>query len=68
MTSLVFICGVLPLVFSSGAGAASRHSVGVGVLGGMIAATTLALFYVPFFFTLCARKIKVTKKEEPNKA
>jgi hydrophobe/amphiphile efflux-1 (HAE1) family protein len=66
MTSLVFICGVLPLVFSSGAGAASRHSVGVGVLGGMIAATTLALCYVPFFFTLCARRIKVEKKEEPK--
>ncbi|MBS0629501.1 MAG: multidrug efflux RND transporter permease subunit [Verrucomicrobia bacterium] len=64
MTSLVFICGVLPLVFSSGAGAASRHSVGVGVLGGMIAATTFALCFVPLFFVLCARKIKVKKREE----
>ncbi len=51
MTSLTFIFGVLPLVISSGAGAASRHSVGVGVMGGMIAATTLALFFIPFFFT-----------------
>ncbi len=66
MTSLVFICGVLPLVFSSGAGAASRHSVGVGVLGGMIAATTLALCFVPLFFVLCAKRIKVKKKEEPK--
>ncbi|MCX6989712.1 MAG: multidrug efflux RND transporter permease subunit [Chlamydiae bacterium] len=50
MTSLTFICGVIPLITSSGAGAASRHSVGVGVFGGMIAATILALLFVPFFF------------------
>ena len=55
MTSLTFIFGVLPLVFSQGAGAASRHSVGVGVMGGMIAATTLALFFVPLFFKLLCR-------------
>ncbi len=55
MTSLTFILGVLPLVTSSGAGAASRHSVGVGVMGGMIAATTLALFFVPLFFKLLYR-------------
>ncbi|MBJ7449463.1 MAG: multidrug efflux RND transporter permease subunit [Parachlamydiales bacterium] len=52
MTSLTFIFGVIPLVISSGAGAASRHSVGVGVLGGMIMASTLALFFVPLFFRL----------------
>lgn len=56
MTSLTFILGVLPLVMSEGAGAASRHSVGTGVLGGMIAATTLALLFVPFFFTVLVRK------------
>ncbi|MBF8263524.1 MAG: acrB [Parachlamydiales bacterium] len=55
MTSLTFIFGVLPLVISSGAGSASRHSVGVGVMGGMIAATTLALFFIPLFFTLIYR-------------
>ena len=55
MTSLTFIFGVMPLVTSSGAGAASRHSVGVGVMGGMIAATTLALFFVPFFFRVLYR-------------
>ena len=55
MTSLTFIFGVLPLVTSSGAGAASRHSVGVGVMGGMIAATTLALFFVPLFFKVLYR-------------
>ncbi|MBM3194105.1 MAG: hydrophobe/amphiphile efflux-1 family RND transporter, partial [Chlamydiae bacterium] len=51
MTSLTFILGVTPLVLSTGAGAASRHSVGVGVFGGMIAATVFALLFVPFFFT-----------------
>lgn len=55
MTSLTFIFGVLPLVTSQGAGAASRHSVGVGVMGGMISATTLALFFVPLFFKLLYR-------------
>lgn len=58
MTSLTFIFGVMPLVTSSGAGAASRHSVGVGVMGGMLAATTLALFFVPFFFKLFYREKK----------
>jgi multidrug efflux pump len=55
MTSLTFIFGVIPLVISTGAGAASRHSVGVGVLGGMISATTLALLFVPLFFLLLYR-------------
>lgn len=52
MTSLTFIFGVVPLVLSSGAGASSRQSVGMGVLGGMIAATFLAIFFVPLFFKL----------------
>jgi multidrug efflux pump len=52
MTSLTFILGVVPLVVSRGAGAASRHSVGVGVLGGMIFAASLALFFVPLFYRL----------------
>lgn len=52
MTSLTFIFGVLPLVLSTGAGANSRHSVGMGVLGGMISATFLAIFFVPLFFRL----------------
>ncbi len=52
MTSLTFIFGVIPLVTSSGAGASSRHSVGTGVLGGMIAATILALFFVPLFYSV----------------
>jgi len=52
MTSLAFIFGVLPLAISSGAGAGARHSVGTGVMGGMMAATFLAIFFVPMFFKL----------------
>ena len=52
MTSLAFIFGVLPLAVSSGAGAGARHSVGTGVMGGMLAATFLAIFFVPLFFKL----------------
>ena len=50
MTSLAFILGVLPLAISSGAGAGARVSVGTGVMGGMLAATFLAIFFVPWFF------------------
>src|SRR5256714_1315168 len=52
MTSLAFILGVLPLAISTGAGAGARHSVGTGVMGGMLAATFLAIFFVPLFFRL----------------
>jgi hydrophobe/amphiphile efflux-1 (HAE1) family protein len=52
MTSLAFIFGVLPLAFSTGAGAGARTSVGTGVMGGMLAATFLAIFFVPLFFKL----------------
>jgi len=50
MTSLAFILGVMPLALSSGAGAASRHSIGTGVIGGMLAATFIATLFVPVFF------------------
>ncbi|MCF6440631.1 multidrug efflux RND transporter permease subunit [Pseudoalteromonas luteoviolacea] len=66
MTSLAFILGVVPLVLSSGAGAGARHSVGTGVMGGMMAATFLAVFFVPlFFYWLTTRKFteKRSKKE-----
>ena len=52
MTSLAFILGVLPLAISTGAGAGARQSVGTGVMGGMLAATFLAIFFVPWFFRL----------------
>lgn len=56
MTSLTFIFGVFPLVISSGAGAASRHSVGTGVMGGMLFATLFGIFFIPFFYKLLDRK------------
>lgn len=56
MTSFTFILGVLPLLLSSGAGASSRHSVGTGIFGGMIAATILALLFVPVFFNVLFKK------------
>ncbi len=52
MTSLSFILGSMPLVLASGAGAASRHSIGTGIIGGMIGATSLALLFVPLFYYL----------------
>ncbi len=55
MTSLAFIVGVLPLAISTGAGAQSRHAIGTGVIGGMIAATVLAVFLVPVFFLVVQR-------------
>lgn len=52
MTSLAFILGCVPLAISSGAGSASRHSIGTGVIGGMLAATLLATFVIPMFYLL----------------
>jgi multidrug efflux pump len=56
MTSLAFIFGVLPLAISSGAGASARHAVGTGVMGGMLSATFLAIFFVPFFYKLITER------------
>ncbi|WP_158742931.1 efflux RND transporter permease subunit [Acidisphaera sp. L21] len=50
MTSLAFVCGVFPLAIASGAGAASRIAIGTAVVGGMVTATLLAVFFVPVFF------------------
>ena len=55
MTSMAFILGVLPLALSSGAGAAGRNEIGYGVIGGMLTATVLAIFFVPVFFVLVMR-------------
>ena len=52
MTSFAFILGVLPLAISTGAGANSRIAIGTAVIGGMLTATFLAIFYIPFFFVL----------------
>jgi multidrug efflux pump len=64
MTSLTFIFGVVPLVLSTGAGANSRHSVGTGVLGGMITATFLAIFFVPLFFRIIGELSERKHKEK----
>jgi len=56
MTSLAFILGVLPLVISTGAGSGAQNAVGTGVMGGMITATVLAIFFVPVFFVVVRRR------------
>ena len=58
MTSIAFILGVLPLVISSGAGSASQRAIGTGVMGGMITATLLAIFFVPVFFVVVRKFFK----------
>ena len=63
MTSLAFILGVLPLAISTGAGSASRHSIGTGVVGGMLAATFVATLFIPLFYRLLARDTKPERAE-----
>jgi multidrug efflux pump len=63
MTSLAFILGVLPLVVSSGAGSASQRAIGTGVMGGMITATVLAVFFVPVFFVVVRRVFKGSERQ-----
>ena len=55
MTSLAFIGGMVPLVIATGAGAASRAAVGTGVMGGMILATLLGIFFIPVFYLVVRR-------------
>ena len=62
MTSVAFMLGVLPLVLSSGAGSASQRAIGTGVLGGMITATVLAVFFVPVFFVVVSTLFKGRKR------
>ena len=65
MTSLAFILGVLPLVISSGAGSGAQNAVGTGVMGGMLTATLLAIFFVPVFFVVVRRRF--SKDVAPSK-
>ncbi len=62
MTSLAFMLGVSPLAFSSGAGSGGQNAIGTGVIGGMFAATVLAIFFVPLFFVVMLRLFKVQPK------
>jgi multidrug efflux pump len=63
MTSLAFIFGVLPLAIATGAGANARHSIGTGIMGGMIGEATLAMLYVPLFFYVFDRFAERSKKK-----
>ncbi len=65
MTSMAFILGVVPLVVATGAGAASRQSIGTGVFGGMLAATFLAIFFVPLFFVLVRKLSRRSNRPAP---
>ncbi len=64
MTSLAFMLGLLPLVFASGPGSASRQGIGTGVFFGMLVAITVGIVFVPFFFV---NVMKFTKKFSKNK-
>ncbi len=63
MTSLAFTLGVVPLVVSSGAGSASQRAIGTAVMGGMITATVLAVYFVPVFFVVVRRLVKGSKRQ-----
>ena len=62
MTSLAFVFGVLPLAISNGAGSGAQHAIGTGVIGGMISATLLAIFFVPLFFVVVEKIFKPKHK------
>jgi multidrug efflux pump len=65
MTSLAFTLGVVPMAIATGASAASQNAIGTGVLGGMISATLLAIFFVPVFFVFVMRLFSRQAREEP---
>ncbi len=67
MTSLAFIAGVLPMFIATGAGAASRVALGTAVIGGMLSAMLLAIFFVPLFFVLVS-KLFSSERQEPEAA
>jgi len=64
MTSLAFTFGVLPMALSTGAGSGSQHSIATGVVGGMITATVLAVFFVPLFYVVI---IGLFERKKPEK-
>jgi multidrug efflux pump len=74
MTSLAFVFGVLPLAISNGPGSGSQHAIGTGVIGGMVSAVALAIFFVPLFFVLVQRHLGRARDAEapiaaaPNEA
>jgi multidrug efflux pump len=64
MTSLAFILGVVPLAIATGAGSAAQNAIGIGVLGGMLSATLLGIFFVPSFFVVIRRLSNREKREK----
>jgi multidrug efflux pump len=58
MTSFAFILGVAPLAFASSAGSGAQNSIGIGVMGGMIAATAIGVFFIPLLFVIVRRLFK----------
>ena len=66
MTSLAFILGCVPLAIATGASANSRHSIGTGVIGGMLGATVIAVFFIPMFYW--AIEIALRKNERQGQA
>ncbi|MEO6379799.1 MAG: efflux RND transporter permease subunit, partial [Caulobacteraceae bacterium] len=69
MTSLAFVFGVMPLAIANGAGSGGQHAIGTGVIGGMLSATVLGIFFVPVFFVLVHQLFDAKKpKPEPKPA
>ncbi len=68
MTSIAFVCGVFPLAIATGAGAASRVAIGTCVVGGMLTATILAIYFVPLFFVIVLKVFRVRRLSEQHGA
>ncbi len=68
MTSFAFILGVLPLVLASGAGSASQRAIGTGVMGGMMTATALGVFFVPVFYVLVRKLFRGSERQRKKYA
>ncbi|PZW50894.1 multidrug efflux pump [Humitalea rosea] len=66
MTSLAFTFGVVPLAISTGAGSGAQNAIGTGVIGGMVAGTVLAIFFVPIFFVVVLRLFRVKPAQAPE--
>ena len=70
MTSFAFVLGTFPLAIATGASANSRHSIGTGVIGGTLAATVIAIFFIPMFFwmleTVSTKLFKPKAEAEPT--
>ena len=66
MTSLAFVLGVMPLAISSGAGSGGQNAIGTGVIGGMVSATVLAIFFVPVFFVATLKWFKGATPHHPD--